>query len=257
MKQVRVAGGQIPVTMDIAANVAAIERAIDFAIQEEADILVTPEGSLSGYDPVFDYEAAERALQRVTARAREGKLGLALGTCWKEPDGQTYNQIRFYGKDGAYLGFHSKILLGCAIPRTNPPSGEMTKFATTPLRTFVFEGIVVGGLICNDVFATPQGTVIPDTHLGNQLGEMGARVIFHAVNAGRGSFEWRDLMWKYHEIRIRLLARGASAWIVSVDNAHPAELRTGSPAMVVDPQGNVMCRAEQCGERYFAYTIEV
>ena len=40
----RVATAQIPVTRDIDANVAAIERAMDKAIEQQADILLTPEG---------------------------------------------------------------------------------------------------------------------------------------------------------------------------------------------------------------------
>ena len=47
-KTIRVAAAQIPVTRDIAENVKTITRSIDWAIAENADILLTPEGSLSG-----------------------------------------------------------------------------------------------------------------------------------------------------------------------------------------------------------------
>ena len=92
----RIAGGQLPVTGDIQKNTESICRAIDFASGRKADILVTPEGSLSGYTPDFDRTQARRALQEVTARAREAGLGLALGTCYVEADGKCYNQLRFY-----------------------------------------------------------------------------------------------------------------------------------------------------------------
>ena len=62
----RVAGAQIPVSSDIEANVEVIMRAIDFAAAEQADILLTPEGSLSGYTPNFDAAAVEQALAKVT-----------------------------------------------------------------------------------------------------------------------------------------------------------------------------------------------
>ena len=56
--ELRVSGAQIPVTADIAANLSTIARALEFAASEEADILLTPEGSLSGYTHQFDIDAA-------------------------------------------------------------------------------------------------------------------------------------------------------------------------------------------------------
>src|SRR5947207_2738530 len=107
----RIAGAQIRVTNDVEANAAAISQAIDFARDEKADILLTPEGSLSGYAHQFDARHVDDALCRVTAKAKSANVGLALGTCFVEPDdGQCYNQIRFYEPGGNYLGFHSKIL---------------------------------------------------------------------------------------------------------------------------------------------------
>ena len=50
----RVAGIQMPVTRDIAANRRYLEDAIFWAASESADILLTPEGSLSGYTHEFD-----------------------------------------------------------------------------------------------------------------------------------------------------------------------------------------------------------
>ncbi|MBE0699609.1 MAG: hypothetical protein IH586_22010, partial [Anaerolineaceae bacterium] len=62
----RVAGAQIPVTEDITKNIAALLRAIDFARDVNADILLTPEGSLSGYTPLFDPQAVQDGLATVT-----------------------------------------------------------------------------------------------------------------------------------------------------------------------------------------------
>ena len=112
-KELRVATAQIPVTSDIAENAAAIHRALDVASREGADILLTPEGSLSGYTPTFDQAEVERHLAAIRERASEAGLALALGTCYVEPDdGKCYNEIRFYGAQGKFLGFHTKTLLG-------------------------------------------------------------------------------------------------------------------------------------------------
>jgi predicted amidohydrolase len=250
----RVAGAQLPVTMDVAANVAGIERAIDWAADQDADILLTPEGSLSGYTHRFDVQAVRQALERVTARAREARLGLALGTCYVEPeDGKTYNQVRFYERDGAYLGFHSKTLTCGTL--TDPPRGEIEHYAVRPLRTFRY-GFQVGGLVCNDLWANPQCTPMPDTHLSQQLSAMGARIVFHAVNGWRDSSEWSDVAWRYHESNLRMRARAGGLWIVTVDSCHPVELRCSAPSGVITPHGDWICQAEPQGEQFFAYTID-
>ena len=63
----RVADGQIPARGTIEVNVEVILRTIDFAAAEQADIPLTPEGSLCGYTPNFDAAAVEKALAKVTA----------------------------------------------------------------------------------------------------------------------------------------------------------------------------------------------
>ena len=70
MRRLRVAGAQIPVAKDINANYETICRAIDFAIAEKADVLLTPEGSLSGYSHQFDQSDLVTALDRIVSIAR-------------------------------------------------------------------------------------------------------------------------------------------------------------------------------------------
>src|SRR6185369_2369268 len=98
--QLRVAGIQMEVGEDIGRNAAALGRAIRQTADAGADILLTPEGALSGYTPRFDQAAAASELASITALAREHHIGLALGTCFTEPDGLTYDQLRFYAADG-------------------------------------------------------------------------------------------------------------------------------------------------------------
>ncbi len=254
--KIRVSGAQLPVTGDIESNLAAINRAIDIASDEESDILLTPEGSLSGYTHEFDAQAVEDALQRVTAKARETKVGLALGTCFVEPvDGKCYNQIRFYEPDGRYLGFHSKTLTCGSL--TDPSKGEINHYSVNPLRTFNYKGIEIAGLICNDLWANPGCTPIPDPHLSQQLSKMGARIIFHAVNGGRNGSEWSEVSWRYHESNLRMRASAGRVWIVTVDNCHPIELNCSSPSGVINSQGEWVCQAKPQGERFFACNIEI
>jgi predicted amidohydrolase len=251
---IRVAAAQLAVTNDIGSNVDGILRAVARARDAGADILLTPEGSLSGYTHEFDTQAVEEALAQVTAKARASRLGLALGTCYVESGNmKCYNQIRFYGSDGEYLGFHSKILRCGSL--TDPPEGEINQFAASSLRTFDLNGAIVGGLICNDLWANPSCTPMPDTHLSQQLSDMGAQVIFHAVNGGRDGSAWSDLVWHYHESNLRMRARAGHVWIVTVDSSTPTDLRCSAPSGVLSPDGDWACRAEPQGEQFFVHTI--
>jgi predicted amidohydrolase len=245
--KIRVAGAQIAVLGAIDLNVEAISNAIDFAAGEGADILLTPEGSLSGYTPIFNQSQVEHELEGLVKKASEHKLGLALGTIFVEPDdGTAYNEVRFYSKDGTFLGFHSKIL------RT---TGESKDYASLPLRTFDFHGVTVGGLICNDMWANPSCTEEPDPHLTRQLAGMGARVIFHAVNGGRSSDQFMEAIRNYHESNLRLRAQADKVWIVTVDNCFPFNMPCSAPSGVVDPKGNWAIRAPFQGEQLFTYDI--
>ena len=256
-KRLRVAVAQIPVTRDVAANVETIGRAIDRAAAEKADVLLTPEGSLSGYTHQFDQAEVEEALAKVVAKASAAGLALALGTCFVEPDdGRSYNQIRFYDADGRFLGFHNKILR-CGT-MTKPTTGEINHFAARPLRTFQLNGITVGGLICNDMWANPACTPMPDPHLSQQLSEMGARIIFQSINGGRDGSDWsRHVWWPFHETNLRIRARTGKLWIVTCDNCHPTNVPCSAPSGVVRPDGHWAAKAPDQGEQILVHTIEV
>jgi len=97
----RVAGAQLPVRNDVQKNLEAITRAIEFAAREKADVLVTPEGSLSGYTHNFNAAATAQALEVIVQRARQAKVVLVLGTCFADADGARYDAPAHYGGDGS------------------------------------------------------------------------------------------------------------------------------------------------------------
>jgi len=250
----RTAGFQMEVGDDIERNAGKICQAIRQAASAKADILLTPEGSLSGYRPDFDPQAASSALSKVTALARRHQLGLALGTCFKEADGLIYNQIRFYSPGGSYLGFHSKILR-CGT-MTDPPEGEINEYTASALKVFPLKDHLVGGLICNDLWANPACTPMPDPHLSQQLAQKGARVIFQAVNGGRDGSPWaREVVWPFHESNLRMRAQAGKVWIVTVDNCSPVTMPCSAPGGVLDSQGKWVCRTPAQGEHLFVHTI--
>jgi len=250
----RVAGYQMSVGRDVKDNARRIRAAIDVAADESAEILLTPEGSLSGYTHQFDVAAVQEALDSVTGHARHLGVGLALGTCFVEPDGKCHNQIRFYRPDGEYLGFHSKTLRCGSVD--GQARGELNHYAASPLRVFAWrDGIRIGGLICNDMWANPGCTPMPDTHLSQQLAAMGADLILHAVNGGRDGSSLSELAWQYHESNLRLRARAGNVWVATVDNACPEDLPCSAPSGIIDPSGDFVCRTKPMGEQHFVQTI--
>ena len=238
-------------------NSATILGALDFAIKENADILLTPEGSLSGYRPKFDQALLDKELKTIVKRASKAGIALALGTCFIEPgDKNCYNQIRFYDSSGKFLGFHSKTLLCGSF--SNPPQGEINDYATSPLRTFEIKGIRVGGLICNDMWANPQCTPMPDPHLSQKLSKAGAKVIFLAINGGRDGGSWsEEVNWPYHEVNMRMRAAAGRVWVVSADNSFPHTVPCSAPSGILKPNGQWAKQAPRMGKHVTVHTIEL
>lgn len=252
----KIALAQIPVTTDITANTAAVIRGVEFAHKENADILLTPEGSLSGYTKDFDNELFAEALDKVTSLAKEYSVGLALGTCFKEPDGKSYNQQQYYDAGGNFFGAHCKILLCCDPENIN--EGEMNEFSSASLVTRTFKGVTTGGLICNDMWANPGYTPSDDVHLSRQLAKMGAKIIFHSVNGGRDGSEWsREVIFSYHETNLRMRAAADKIFIASVDNCYPVDMQCSSQSGIVGPDGNWICKTVPQGEQFIAHTVKI
>jgi len=255
--ELRVAGAVIPVSDNIDSNITAIKKAVDFAAKEHAAILLTPEGSLSGYTPSFDREKVRAALAEVIEYAKKVKVGLALGTCtYEEGSDKPYDQLRFYDQDGKLLGYHSKILRCTNMKNPSPGKEEVDLFETSELKLFTFNNIPVAGLVCNDLWATPDWTAMPDPHLSQQLSEMGARIVFQAANTGSGHGEWEEVYRHYHDSNLQIRARTGKLWIVTVDAAHTGEERCAHTSGVVDPSGKWAITTEDRGEQYFVYTID-
>jgi predicted amidohydrolase len=263
--RLRVAGAQMHVTTDTNANVAAITRAIEFARREKADVLVTPEGSLSGYTPEFDAKATARALETVLARAKAAGVALVLGTCFEETDGRRYNAQRFYATNGDYLGFHAKILL-CRRMSEPEGKGEVDCFQTRALRTFKLSNLTVGGLVCNDYWANPEWTPMDDPHLAQRLGEMGARIVFVSANTRAKTGDVAQLGREYHMSNIRMRARAARTWVMVVNAGDPLGYKgeptevgprlLPAPSGIVDPNGDWKLLVPSAEEQFFVHTLE-
>jgi len=250
----RITLAQLPVhDWDIAANLRGIKEAVAQAADEKADILLTPEGSLSGYHHQFDFAQLKDALAELEAYAAARRVGLALGTCMEEADGLRYNELRFYTPVGAYLGCHTKTLL-CGSGE--PVRGEVNHYAVQPLRVFDFMGVTVGGLICNDLWANPGCTPMDDTHLTRRLSRMGAKIVFHAVNGGRSAETVaKGLDRRFHEVHVLIKARADGLVICTVDNAAPEHIGVSSLAGIAAPDASWLYTLPDMGRRVATFDV--
>ena len=244
------AGFQMTVTNDIKTNQDKILGAIQKAANDGANFLITPEGSLSGYTSNFKQEELAPALDKVTAFARQMKVGLMLGTCFKEIiRGKEYcsNQVRFYTPDGQFIGAYSKILRCSNLDL--PGSGEMTDYLEGELKIFNWNGFRFGTLICNDLWATPGYTTMPNPYLPWKLKQMGAQLIIHCVNSGTVQ-KYRP----FHESSAELWAAAIQTPIIEVNAAQGNETINAQSGLI-ESTGERRIRVKDTGEQYFIIKI--
>jgi len=245
-----IVGFQMEVTADIDQNERRILRAIQHAKRQDADFLVTPEGSLSGYNATFDAEQLRKALTRVTRVARQAGVGLILGTCYKESaqgNELCWNQVRVYTPDGKHLGDYSKILR-CS-PVDVPGTGEMQDYVEGTVRTFDWRGVRFGTLVCNDLWATPGYTTMPNPYLPVKLKQQGAEVIVHVINSSA-----KQKYKAFHESSVELWADSLGLPIVEV-NASEGDLPVNARSGLVDSTGARAVVVDPIGEQFFVCKI--
>jgi predicted amidohydrolase len=242
-QKLRVAGFQMNVTNSISENKEKILSGMRKAIAGKAIFLLTPEGSLSGYRSKFDQKELLTALKEVLSLAKELKIGLLLGTCFKNDEGLCYNQVRIYSPEGEFLGAHSKILV-CS-PIDEPGTGEMLEYEQGVLETFLWNNIRFGALVCNDLWATPGYTTIPNPYLPLKLKDMGAEVIFHSINSGSNQF-YR----KFHESSAELWALNLKIPIMEVSAAQGLE-KVNAQSGLIDSNGTRSVIVPDFGEHLY------
>jgi len=245
-----IAGYQMIVSNDINSNKEKILEGIRWAAGEEADFLITPEGSLSGYTSNFDREQVQNALTEIESEAKKLNIGLMLGTCYKEVVGGTeycYNQVRVYAPDGRFMGAYNKILR-CS-PLDFPGTGEMIDYVEGELKTFEWKGNTFGILICNDLWATPGYTTIPNPYLPWKLKQMGAEFIVHCINSGSDQ-KYRP----FHESSAELWAYSLKIPILEI-NASFGERPVNARSGLIDSKGDRITIVPDTGEHMFIIHI--
>jgi predicted amidohydrolase len=250
--EITLSGLQMNVTNNVSENKEQIMAGIKRASIEGSSFLVTPEGSLSGYMNSFDQKEVTSALKEIVTAAKQYKIGLLLGTCYKELiDGKEvcYNEVRVYTPDGSFLGEYSKIL--CCSNMDKPGTGEMAQYAEGKLKTFDWNGLRFGILICNDLWATPGYTTTPNPYLVWKLKQMGAQFIVHCINSGTVQ-KYRP----FHESSAELWAQSMSLPIFEV-NAAQGNDKINAQSGLIDYDGSRILRVPDSGVQFFTSRISI
>lgn len=147
MPQLVIAGLQTRGTpADVAANLDELERAAAEARDNGADLLITPEMFLTGYD-IGDRLAALATpdlLEPAQAVARRAGVAIVLGAP-DVADGGIYNAAFFIGVDGAVQGRYRKAHLFGDLDRAHFVAGD------TPYTMVEPGGVRIALMICYDV----------------------------------------------------------------------------------------------------------
>jgi len=217
---------QVPITFDVEENVASVRNALSHAAP--GDVVLTPEGSVSGYPARGDEDAwmldridaaaVDAAVDSLAAAARDAGAHLLVGACLPEPAGIA-NAAFLLGADGRRFAYRKANLAD--VERGRFVAGD----ELTPLSIAAPWGeMSVGVQICREVRFPEQWIA---------LASAGAELFLHPANALEGTADreaWRSM----------LIARATELqrFVASVNAAGEGQ---HSPTLAVDPRGRVVC----------------
>lgn len=235
MATLRICGVQMQVSPKLADN---LEKIIEHIRSCDADFILFPEMSLTGYHGGFGDGSVRRAWAEIAARCRQHYVTALVGTGCRV-NGSSYIQTRIYTDEGTLLGTHEKLVPTNADRKFFQPGEE--------LRTFTHRGLTFGCLICNDLWVTPGCGPYPDPRLSYQLGQRGAKAIFHSINSGSSAIHA-----PYHESNLALRAIESQLHIFTANAAVPDE-PVNAPTGVMSPEGKWLTQVPRQGEHTYNF----
>ena len=212
---------QFQVSRSIQENLSAIQSVLEKS--NPGDILVFPEGALSGYshEPVFlktiDRNELNNTINFLSSEAQRKDTHMWVGSYVHEGE-QWYNIALGFTPNGR-IHRYRKINLAEHERSTISPGDDLPVFKlSTP------EGeLKIGVQICREIRFPEQW---------GWLARKGAQVIIHINNATRAVMHQQ--VWRSH-----LISHAASfqRFVISVNNAGPAQL---CPTIAISPSGCVI-----------------
>lgn len=248
MAVVRIALAQVDCRLgDIDANVERAEAAIAEAKRDDADVVVFPELSLSGYlvgDVAHDLGMAPDD-PRIKELARTaGEAGVLVGFCEAGQGVHTYNSAAYY-EAGRLLHVHRKLYLPTydifEERKHFSPGQQMRAFTTRHGRAAI--------LTCNDAWQ-PQ--------LAFLAAQDGARFLMLPTDSAQSRFPERYDSETYWRDITRFYARMFETFVVFVNRVGvEGELRFWGGSHVVDPWGTVIAEAPTGQEAMLVVEVDL
>lgn len=220
----RLAAIQMPIVMDVAANLQRLTAALGSLAPDT--LAVAPEGCLSGYLPkpgmvrLLDPHATEDAIGTAHDRARQAGVHLIVGACI-QVDGAWRNSSFYLGPQGERWRY-DKINLARSERDDFKPGDSL------PVLDIVVDGrdVRIGAQMCREIRYPEQWRV---------LAQKGVQLIAFVNNAtdnpnGPG-------LWRSH-----LVSRAAEIqrFVVGANNA---AIDQGCPSLIIAPSGRVLAEA--------------
>lgn len=145
MSVLRIAGLQTAGTPgDIDANCAELTAACRDARDAGANLVITPEMFVTGYDIGDGSENTDGLTERVAAIAADNEIAVLAGLPMRR-EGGVANSAVFFGPDGAVAAEYDKTHLFSDLDKTRFVPGDILG------ATVEFAGVTIGILICYDV----------------------------------------------------------------------------------------------------------
>ena len=274
---IRLAGAQIPVSIDIEYNKREILKSIDWAKENKVNHLLTPESSLSGYGEMWldKIEQLESSLKEIEEHAKNAGIYLHLRTNFQEKEffGKiNRNEIRHYDDKGKLLGVTYKTYgADCEVTLPREDSDPLVIVPTCADRKKINNRFsAIGGMICRDMFGYLDGTEFVKTPLHIQYKKFNCvDVLFHATNGTRypeGSIR-QEVYDLWHEAFFRMAASESSIPVLTVDSCTPwywdetseipiDSVSTSSQSGFIDFRG-WRTDVPRRGRQYFYYDMNV
>ncbi len=230
--QIRVS--QFAVQRELADN---LEKILGVLGESRAgEIVVFPEGALSGYEPGddryldgLDAEAIEEAILQVRDRVTAAGCRCLLGSATYSRN-RWWNSVLWSDGSGRVQRYHKSEL--SALDRRHFEPGAVAG------EVFLADDVPIGVLACREL-------LFPGVWM--QLKDRGARVVFHLNNA----IQPQDALWT-HLLIARAIELGV--FVCSVNNAaSPQQL----PSMVVAPSGRVVLQSAVQDDQVLACRIDL
>ena len=247
-----VAAAQMVERHNMADAARAVATMVAKAGRLGARFLVTPEMILTGYHGGFDQATRDRLIDEVIRPAcARHQVNLIVGAgSYRSAAGRRssrpFIQAMIIDASGSIIGAHDKVI---------PTAGDLKWCArgdARGLRVFRSEGLTFGVTICNDFWATPLYTTLPDLNVPILLAGQKARVIFHAIASGRDR-----LYLDFHTRRMEERAIRARLWVVSANCIRDRRTPCNAPTGIVDPAGTWRVTAPLAGEHLVTGRISI